>query len=122
VSGDKDTAQALERRLAPLAPYPWAKGSAVSYARLLGGAAALLDEREQAAAYYQQALDVCARIGLRPEIALTHLQLAELLLGGSAEDQKRAVEHLDLAIEEFRAMKMQPSLERALRHKGLLHA
>ena len=33
-----------------------------------------------------------------------------------------AVAHLDFAIEEFRAMKMQPSLERALRHKGLLHA
>ena len=31
-------------------------------------------------------------------------------------------QHLDFAIEEFRAMKMQPSLERALRHKGLLHA
>jgi len=34
----------------------------------------------------------------------------------------KAGEHLDLAIEEFRAMKMQPYLERALRHKGLLHA
>jgi hypothetical protein len=28
----------------------------------------------------------------------------------------------DFAIDEFRAMKMQPSLERALRHKELLHA
>jgi len=27
-----------------------------------------------------------------------------------------------LAIEEFRAMKMLPALERALRHKGLLKA
>ena len=31
-------------------------------------------------------------------------------------------EHLDCTIEELHAMKMQPSLERALRHKGLLHA
>ena len=30
--------------------------------------------------------------------------------------------HLDFAIEELRAMKMQPALERALSHKGLLHA
>jgi hypothetical protein len=30
--------------------------------------------------------------------------------------------HLDFAIEELRAMQMQPALERALRHKGLLHA
>jgi len=33
-----------------------------------------------------------------------------------------ALDHLDLAIAEFREMKMQPSLERALRHKELLRA
>ncbi|HLF07967.1 MAG TPA: protein kinase [Dehalococcoidia bacterium] len=33
-----------------------------------------------------------------------------------------ALEHLDFAIKEFREMKMQPSLERALRHRGLLKA
>ena len=32
------------------------------------------------------------------------------------------LEHLDFAIQELRAMKMQPSLERALRHNGLLRA
>jgi serine/threonine protein kinase len=31
-------------------------------------------------------------------------------------------EHLDFAIKEFREMKMQPSLERALRHKDILKA
>jgi len=35
---------------------------------------------------------------------------------------KTALEHLDFAIAEFREMKMQPALERALRHKGLLRA
>ncbi|MBM2826678.1 MAG: hypothetical protein HW403_742 [Dehalococcoidia bacterium] len=35
---------------------------------------------------------------------------------------KEAIEHLDFAIGEFREIKMQPSLERALRHKGLLSA
>ena len=33
-----------------------------------------------------------------------------------------ALEHLDFAINEFREMKMQPSLERALRHKEILGA
>jgi hypothetical protein len=33
-----------------------------------------------------------------------------------------AIEHLDFAIREFREMKMQPSLERALRHRELLKA
>ena len=33
-----------------------------------------------------------------------------------------APKHFDLAIKDFREMKMQPSLERALRHKGILKA
>ena len=42
----------------------------------------------------------------------------------SANLRAEALTHLDFAIEEFRAMKMQPflGLERALRHKGLLRA
>jgi len=32
------------------------------------------------------------------------------------------LEYLDFAINEFREMKMQPSLERALRHKEILGA
>jgi len=48
-------------------------------------------------------------------MGLSRPQLAELLLDGDAEDKIKAVEHLDFAIEEFRVMKMQPALERALR-------
>ena len=43
-------------------------------------------------------------------------------LGEGLDARAEAQAHLDFAIEEFRAMKMQPALERALRHKGLLHA
>jgi hypothetical protein len=32
------------------------------------------------------------------------------------------LEHLDFSIPEFRDMKIQPSLERALRHKEILKA
>jgi tetratricopeptide (TPR) repeat protein len=122
LGSDLDTVRALARRLAPLATHPCAPIVGVSYARLLGDAAALLEERVQARTYYEQALDVCAQIRFRPEIALTHLHLAELLLDGTPDEQAEAQGHLDFAIDEFRAMKMQPSLERALRHKGLLHA
>jgi hypothetical protein len=38
------------------------------------------------------------------------------------DSKKEASEHLDFAIKEFREIKMQPSLERALRHKGILKA
>ncbi len=72
--------------------------------------------------YYAQALDVCGKLRFRPEIALTRLQLAELLLAHYPEEWTEAIEHLDFAVAELREMKMQPSLERALKHKGLLHA
>jgi uncharacterized protein (DUF924 family) len=45
-----------------------------------------------------------------------------LLEGGSESERSEALEHLDTAIAEFREMKMQPSLERALRHKDVLKA
>ena len=38
------------------------------------------------------------------------------------EEKTVAQNHLDFAIDEFRDMKMQPALERALSHKGLLKA
>ena len=40
----------------------------------------------------------------------------------SSQQWPEALEHLDFAIAEFRDMKMQPSLERALRHKEILGA
>ncbi len=38
------------------------------------------------------------------------------------DEKPEALEHLDFAINEFREMKMQPSLERALKHKEILGA
>ncbi len=98
---------------------PWA---VLSVARFVGAGYRLLGDRDRAADALQRGLAWAERIRYRPEIALTRLEQAELLLEGSPEEQAEALGHLDFAIEEFRAMKMQPSLERALRHKGLLHA
>jgi len=58
----------------------------------------------------------------RPELALTRLQLAELLLDNYPDEKKEALGYLYVAINEFREMKMQPSLERALRRKDTLKA
>jgi tetratricopeptide (TPR) repeat protein len=90
--------------------------------RHLGGAAALLGKYDEARKYYQEAIKVCTEMPFRPELALSHLQLAELLLEHYPDEKKEALEHLDLAIKEFREMKMRPSLERALRHKDILKA
>ena len=38
------------------------------------------------------------------------------------DEKKEALRHMDFAIKEFQDMKMQLSLERALRHKEILKA
>ena len=90
--------------------------------RHLGAAAALLGRPEESRSHYLEALEVATDMRFRPEIALTRLQLAELLLERCPEDKSEALEHLDFTINEFREMKMQPSLERALKHKEVLGA
>jgi len=90
--------------------------------RHLGAAAAFLGRPDEARKYYQEAIKVCTEMRFRPELALTRLQLAELLLEHYPDKKKEALEHLDFAIKEFQDMKMQPSLERALRHKDILKA
>ena len=87
--------------------------------KALAAAALLLGRREETLIHARRSLEEAQRLRFRPEVALAHLQLAELLM---AEAVTEAQTHLDTAIDEFRAMKMQPSLERALKHKGLLRA
>jgi hypothetical protein len=43
-----------------------------------------------------------------------------LLLAHYPDEKAEALEHLDFAIGEFREMKMQPSLERALKQRETL--
>jgi hypothetical protein len=88
----------------------------------MGAAAALLSKPDEARKYYQEAIKACTEMQFRPELALSRLQLAELLLEHYPDEKKEALEHLDFAIKESRDMKMQPSLERALRHKDILKA
>jgi tetratricopeptide (TPR) repeat protein len=83
--------------------------------RNLGAAAALLGRHEEARKHYDEAVKVTTEMRFRPELALTRLQLAELLLEHYPDEKADALEQLDFAIKEFREMKMQPSLERALK-------
>jgi DNA-binding NarL/FixJ family response regulator len=95
----------------------------VCVARHLGDAAVLVGDRTAARGYYGQALDSTNKIRFRPELAMTHISLAELLLQeaeGAARSE--ALAHLDLAIPELQDMKMQPALERALALKDKFEA
>jgi len=94
----------------PASPF----GFITTFARHLGAAAALAGARETARSWYERGLQDTEQLGFRPELALTRLQLAELLLQGEPGERAAAHEHLDAAIAELRAMHMQPALERAL--------
>jgi tetratricopeptide (TPR) repeat protein len=118
---DREAAGILAARLKPASHLLMTQGM-MCVARRLGNASVLFGNPIEARAYYNQALQVCAKVNFRPEIALTRLGLAELLLEYYPDERDAAIGHLDFAIGEFREMKMQPSLERALRHRGLLRA
>jgi hypothetical protein len=90
--------------------------------RPLGGAFALQNKPDQARAFFTWALEVATRIHHKPEIALLNLELAELLLAHYSDERTAATAHLDSSIALLRDMKMQPSLERALKHRDLLKA
>jgi DNA-binding CsgD family transcriptional regulator len=86
--------------------------------RLLGQAFALLGDQGRARQSYEAGLLGAEKVGSRPEIALGHLHLGEVLLRAYPGERRTAMNHLDFAIGEFEAMGMQPSLAQALRLRG----
>jgi tetratricopeptide (TPR) repeat protein len=106
-------ASTVSRRLACVAHLSQADGGYIAFvARHLGDAAELTGDSSAAREYYAQALEAAGKIGFRPEIALAHVGLAELLVDES--EHSAALEHLDVAIPELQDMHMQPGLESAL--------
>jgi tetratricopeptide (TPR) repeat protein len=122
LAGHRQAAELLLRRLAGSGSRTSGLWLTIFAGRHLGAAAAFLGRPDEARKHYQEAIRVCTEMRFRPELALTRLQLAELLLEHYPTEKKEALEHLDFAIKEFQDMKMQPSLERALRHKDILKA
>jgi len=118
----RQAAELLLRRLCTSSAVTSGAAFTTCTGRHMGAAAALLGKPDEAHKYYQKAIKDCTEMRFRPELALTRLQLAELLLEHYPDEKKEALEHLDFAIKEFQDMKMQPSLERALRHKEILKA
>jgi tetratricopeptide (TPR) repeat protein len=122
LAGHRQAAELLLRRLAGSSSCTSGLWLTTCKSRHLGAAAAFLGRPHEARKYYQEAIKDCTEMRFRPELALTRLQLAELLLEHYPDEKKEALEHLDFAIREFQDMKMQPSLERALKHKEILGA
>jgi ATP/maltotriose-dependent transcriptional regulator MalT len=109
--GHRGAARALIARLAGVAHLAIGDWFYTCLGRHLGDAAALLGDPAGARAYYTQALQSAGKIRFRPEIALTHVSLAELLFAQG--EKSAAVRHVDFAVPELSEMGMQPGLERA---------
>jgi tetratricopeptide (TPR) repeat protein len=120
--GHRQAAELLLHRLSNSGSVTSGASLTTCTSRHMGAAAAFLGRCDEARKYYQEAIKACTEMRFRPELALSRLQLAELLLEHYPDEKKEALEHLDFAINEFQDMKMQPSLERALRHKEILKA
>src|SRR5439155_16395447 len=111
---DAEAASVFEDRMAPLAGLLHTEaGMIYCVGRACGGAAVLMEQPEKARGYYQQALDVCTRARFRPELALTRLEIDELLLAHYPNEQPAAQEQLHFLIREFQYMKIRQALERA---------
>ena len=118
ILGDKVAAALFADRLRPIASLTMVMFNLTSIARHLGDASALLGKPEEAKGYYLSGLATCQSIRFRPEIALTRLSLAELLLEHYPVERDIAIEHLDFAVSEFESMDMAPFLERARQLSG----
>jgi tetratricopeptide (TPR) repeat protein len=122
-TGDMEVCREMFERTQSLAPYLITEaGMCFCMARHLGDAAAILNRAQEARRLYEQAVNLCSKARFRPELSLSRMGLAEVLLDHYPDEHDAAIEHLDFAIAEFREMKMQPSLERALGRRGLLKA
>ena len=115
VSGDADSARVLYARLKE--NDNWYALPVMTTGRALGLAAALLGDFDAARRHLLTALDFARRIEDRREIAFVRLALAGLLFEHFSDERTEASEHLNIAIREFRDMKVQTALEDAMRLK-----
>lgn len=143
VLGAREQAARLAGYLEPLAD-AYADITYACIGRLLGEAAVLNVDTSRARGFYERGLALAQRIRARPETALLHLDLAEVLaptgtgmgtvlavgtesasVAGipdpTAESRTATLEHLSFAIPELEAMGMQPALERAQRLRERLN-
>jgi hypothetical protein len=92
----------------------FAKPLAVLVPRQTGKAANLLGRFDESRNLLEKALEVCQQIDYLPELALTRLDLAELLIRQFPNERPRALQLLDLTLVALEEMGMLPALERAL--------
>lgn len=111
-TGHKELGEAIYKLLLP---YPHLCVAALSLhsfgpvARTLGEiAGSLLGRPEEAAAHFETAISDSERYGMRPQLARSRLQYAQLLSQGSAAQRDRARQLLDQCLSDATRMGMSP--------------
>jgi DNA-binding CsgD family transcriptional regulator len=116
---DASAAQEIAPHLASVSDLPVSGDfQMLSVGRLLGAAAALGGDYPQARSFTETAIESAERVQFRPEVVLTRLQLAELMLRHYPEERAAALEHLDFVIDDCAAMGMEPARRRAVALRG----
>jgi non-specific serine/threonine protein kinase len=115
-------ADALVKHLEPVVHLAMVDGCTASVARIAGNASALIGDFTAARRQYALSIERCQRIRYRPELALSRLDLAELMFDHFPDEHQVALEQLRSAVSELEAMHMQPALERARARHELGHA
>jgi DNA-binding CsgD family transcriptional regulator len=111
--GHRRAAERLAHRFAGCAAVTTGTRVPTCITRHLAAADALLGRPRAARDRYETALTQTAGLGFRPEAALVHLELADLLLTDFPQDREAATSHLEHAIAELTALDMQPARHRA---------
>jgi class 3 adenylate cyclase/tetratricopeptide (TPR) repeat protein len=81
--------------------------------RILGMAAGMTGDRDQASAHFKQAIARAGELRLDAELAECHYWYAHFLAGGGREERAEALAHLDRAAARWQAAGMQKQIERA---------
>ena len=76
--------------------------------RHLGDGFSYLGEPSRARKHYDAALEIAERMRFRPEVALTRLGLAELLIGHYPDELDGPFDHMEFVLREFQEMDMRP--------------
>jgi class 3 adenylate cyclase/pimeloyl-ACP methyl ester carboxylesterase len=115
LSGDSESATMLEKRLEGKAGWYGVKSSTAG--RPMALAALLRGDAAKAREYLVTALQTAKTVQDRTEIAKVRFTMAQVLFAHFPDDRVEAAEHLNYAVQEFGAMKMQRYLEEAMRLK-----
>jgi tetratricopeptide (TPR) repeat protein len=98
-------------------------GDFISGDRLLALLAMTLGESEIAEDHFKAAIEFCARVGYRPELAWTKFDFAQMLQKrNDPGDHDRVIELQDEAIAIATELSMKPLLERVLAQREILKA